>query len=73
MHPRQRRPFRLASAEPATVTVATAYEGAVLTTDCTQNRLLTCPEQGVRFGGYNGPVMITPRALSAPAAEAVAR
>ncbi|SEE59285.1 hypothetical protein SAMN04490357_7689 [Streptomyces misionensis] len=55
------RPLRLASAEPATVTVATAYEGAVnMTTQCS-NPGLTCSDRGVRF------------AVSTAAAEAVAR
>lgn len=71
MHHRQHRPLRLASAEPATVTVATAYEGAVMTTKCL-NPALTCPDEGVRFGGYNGRVMTTNDVASTPAAEAVA-
>lgn len=68
---------RPASAEPATVTVAAAYEGAVMTTNYTLSRPLTCSEQGVRFGAYNG--LVTTNALdsttftTAPAAGAVAR
>ncbi len=72
MHHRQHRPLRLASAEPATVTVATAYEGAVLITSCSHNPM-TCPDEGVRFVAYNGRVTTTNDAVSAPAAEAVAR
>ncbi len=72
MHHRQHRPLRLASAEPATVTVATAYEGAVLITSCSHNPM-TCPDGGVRFVAYNGRVTTTNDAVSAPAAEAVAR
>lgn len=66
------RPLRPASAEHATVTLAAAYEGAVMTTDCFEARL-TCPDGGVRFGSYNGRVTATNDAASAPAAEAVAR
>lgn len=58
MHHRQHRPLRLASAEPATVTVATAYEGAVLITSCSHNPV-TCPDGGVRCGAYNRRVMTT--------------
>ncbi|GAA5082802.1 hypothetical protein GCM10023336_77640 [Streptomyces similanensis] len=73
MHHRQHRPRRLASAEPATVTVATAYEGAVMMTTKCPNHALTCPDGGVRFGGYNGRVMITPVSeSSASTAAAVA-
>lgn len=74
MHHPQHRPLRLASAEPATVTVATAYEGAVMTTDCHKARL-TCPDRGVRFGAYNGRVTTTNdiSATATAAAVAVAR
>lgn len=72
MHHLMHQRNRLASAEPATVTVAAAYEGAVMTTDCFEARL-TCPDGGVRFGAYNGRVTTTNDAASAPAAEAVAR
>jgi hypothetical protein len=51
---------RPASAEPATLTVAAAYEGAVMTTDCSKPRL-TCPDGGVRFGAYNRWVTTTNR------------
>ncbi len=37
------RPLRTASAEPATLTSAAAYEGAVMITDCLPNHALTCP------------------------------
>lgn len=72
------RPLRPASAEPATVTVAAAYEGAVTTTS-KLNRAVSCANEGVRFAAYNGQVTSTPApprvlpALSAPAAPAVAR
>jgi hypothetical protein len=72
MHHQQHRPLRLASAEPATVTVATAYEGAVLITSCSHNPM-TCPDRGVRFVAYNGRVTTTNDAVPAPAAKAVAR
>jgi hypothetical protein len=62
---------RPASAEHATLTVAAAYEGAVMTTDCSKTRL-TCPDGGVRFGAYNRRVTTTNTIVSAPAAEAVA-
>lgn len=71
------RPLRPASVEPATVTVAATYEGAVMTTTYTLNRALTCPDGGVRFGAYNR--LVTTNApnnttcTSAPAAGAVAR
>ncbi|AWZ07709.1 hypothetical protein DRB96_10285 [Streptomyces sp. ICC1] len=70
------RPLRPASAEPATLTVAAAYEGAV-TMKYTLNRALTCSGGPVRFGAYNG--LVTTNLLdsnaftSAPAAGAVAR
>ncbi len=73
MHHPPLDPHRLASAEPATVTVATAYEGPVILTTKCSNPGLTCPDGGVRFGGYNGRVTTTNNALSAPAAVAVAR
>jgi hypothetical protein len=72
MHHRQHRPLRLASAEPATVTVAAAYEGAVMTSELS-NCALTCPDGGVRFGAYNGRVTTTNDAVTVPAAGAVAR
>lgn len=73
MHHPPLDPHRTASAKPATVTVATAYEGAVIViTECS-NPVLTCPDGGVRFGGYNGRVMTTNAPTSVPAAEAVAR
>lgn len=72
------RPLRPASAEPATLTVAAAYEGAVLTTTCTLNRALTCSDGPVRFGEYNGlmtttPVLPNTFTSSSTAAPAVAR
>lgn len=72
------RPLRPASAKPATVTVAAAYEGAVTKTS-ELNRAVSCANDGVRFGTYNAWVTSTPAptrvfpALSAPAAPAVAR
>ena len=66
------RPFRIASAEHATLMVAAAYEGAV-TTDYTRNPAVTCTDEGVRFGAYNGRVTTTNDAVSSPAAGAVAR
>lgn len=66
------RPLRIASAEHATLMVAAAYEGAV-TTDYPQNPAVTCADEGVRFGGYNGRVMTTNDAASTPAAMVVAR
>jgi hypothetical protein len=65
-------PLRTASAEPATLTVAAAYEGAVMTTNYTLNRALTCPDEGVCFGAYNGPVTASNDAVSVQAAVAVA-
>ncbi len=72
------RPLRPASAEPATVTVAAAYEGAVMTTNYTLSRPLTCSRRGVRFGAYNGPgttIRVLPSTFtsSSAAAPAVAR
>ncbi|MEU5163375.1 hypothetical protein AB0G74_27715 [Streptomyces sp. NPDC020875] len=49
------RPLRLASAEPATVTVPAAYEGAVPKTS-EQNRALTC--------NYKAPSALTVVAVS---------
>jgi hypothetical protein len=78
MHHPQHGPLRLASAEPATVTLATAYEGAVTKTS-ELNRAVSCANDGVRFGTYNAWVTSTPAlasvfsALSAPAAPAVGR
>lgn len=66
------RPLRTASAEPATVTVPAAYEGAV-TTNYALNRAVTCPDGGVRLGAYNGRVTTTNDAASTQAAAAVAR
>lgn len=63
MHHLAHHPLRPASAEPATVTVAAAYEGAVMTTNCSKNAL-TCSDEGVRFGAYNGRVMTTPSTAS---------
>lgn len=54
-----RPPLRTASAEPATVTVAAAYEGAVTMTT-KLDRALTCPQRAVRFSAYNGPVTSYP-------------
>lgn len=65
------RPLRPASAEPATVTVAAAYEGAVMTTNFSKTSL-TCPDGGVRFGAYSGRVITANDAASAQAAKAVA-
>lgn len=75
MHHPQHRPLWLASAEPATVTLATAYEGAVTKTS-ELNRTVSCENEGVRFGTYNAWVTKTPappHAPSTPAALAVAR
>jgi hypothetical protein len=78
MHHPQHRPLRLASAEPATVTLAAAYEGAVTKTS-ELNRAVSCENEGVRFGTYNAWVTKTPAPPSvlhtpfAPAALAVAR
>ena len=65
-------PLRTASAEPATLTVAAAYEGAVMTTNYTLYRALTCPDEGVRFGVCNGPVTTSNDAVPVQAAGAVA-
>lgn len=72
-------PLRLASAEPATLTSAAAYEGAV-TRFSQFNRALSCANGRVRFGTYNARVTKTPaehtRSLSlpsVPAASAVVR
>lgn len=73
------RPLRPASAEHATVTLAAAYEGAVMMTAKCLNPALTCPDEGVRVGAYNAWVTSTPAptralpTLSAPAALAVTR
>jgi hypothetical protein len=78
MHHPQHRPIRLASAEPATVTVSAAYEGAVTKTS-ELNRVVSCENDGVRFGTCNAWVTKTPappsalHTLSAPTALAVAR
>lgn len=78
MHHPQHRPLRLASAEPATVTLAAAYEGAVTKTS-ELNRAVSCENDGVRFGTYNARVTSNPAptavlpALPAPAAPAVTR
>jgi hypothetical protein len=76
------RPFpcfpRLASAEPATLTVAAAYEGAVTKT-LKLYRAVSCANDGVRLGAYNAWVTKTPappsalHAPSVPAALAVTR
>ncbi|MFE3995026.1 hypothetical protein ACFXPW_25515 [Streptomyces goshikiensis] len=44
-----------------------------MTTNYTLSRPLTCSKPGVRFAAYNSGVMTTNDALTAPAAEAVAR
>ncbi|GGY71058.1 hypothetical protein GCM10010363_60230 [Streptomyces omiyaensis] len=66
------RPFRIASAEHAMVTVAAAYEGATFITRCSHNPM-NCPDESVRFGGYNGRVLTTNASASSPAAGVVAR
>lgn len=68
-------PLRTASAEPATLTSAAAYEGAVMTTTYTLNRAVTCPDGGVRFGAYNGSVTtkIAPTNDSEPASATPSR
>lgn len=71
MHHPQHRPLRLASAEPATVTLAAAYEGAVMTTACFEARL-TCPDGVVRFGAYNGRVTTKPASESTASAASAA-
>lgn len=72
------RPLRPLAAQPATVTVAAAYEGAVTKT-LMLNRAASCVNEGVRFGAYNARVTTTPTpaspssALSVPAAHAGSR
>ncbi len=67
------RPLRPLAAQPATLTSAAAYEGAVTKTS-KLNRALTCPDGGVRFFPYNervtnNPAPESPAALIAPAAH----
>ncbi len=49
-------PPQTASAEPATLTSAAAYEGGVMK-NSTPIGALTCPDGGVRFGAYTSAVM----------------
>jgi hypothetical protein len=70
------RPLRYLAAQPATLTSAAAYEGAVTKTS-EQNRALNCPDGGVRFFSHNERVTSNPApestaALIAPAAHAAA-
>lgn len=75
MHHPQLHPLRLASAEPATLMVAAAYEGAVMTTTQCPIPALTCSDGGVRFGGYNRRVMPTtaPETTASTAAATAAK